>query len=70
MGHVDGWPSVESAQAVARELVGLIPQDCIHALKGEPLSGAGASAGGAAASIRLQGVSGESLRDELNGGIP
>jgi Protein of unknown function (DUF3485) len=67
---IDGWPTVEAAEAIARELIGLIPPDCIHALKGEPLSGAGASADDGARHIRLQGVSGARLGDDFDGGEP
>ncbi|MFM2164025.1 MAG: hypothetical protein RL325_462 [Planctomycetota bacterium] len=67
---MDGWPAVAEAEDIARELIGLIPADCIRALKGEPVAGSGVHAGPASRDVRLQGVWGAPLRDEFDGGEP
>jgi hypothetical protein len=67
---MDGWPTVTEAEGVARELIGLIPADCIRALKGEPVAGIGAHAGKPSRDVRLKGVSGAPLRDDFDGGEP
>jgi len=67
---IDGWPAREDAQDIARELIGLVPSECVRALKGLPFEGTGASASKPARGIRLQGVSGGWTADGVNGGEP
>ncbi|RLS89678.1 MAG: exosortase-associated EpsI family protein [Planctomycetota bacterium] len=67
---MDGWPTTESAASIAREILALIPVDCVRALKGLPTMASEADAAlgrGKNGHVLLRGVSQAGHGEELSG---